>query len=42
NTQEITLNEDDMWLQAAAADGYDPIVEYALLGDSVADGLFTW
>ncbi|KAG6623672.1 uncharacterized protein IUM83_02242 [Phytophthora cinnamomi] len=42
NTQEITLNEDDMWLQAAAVDGYDPIVEYALLGDSVADGLFTW
>ncbi|KUF95343.1 hypothetical protein AM588_10005333 [Phytophthora nicotianae] len=42
NTQEITLNEDDMWLQAAAADGYDPIMEYALLGDSVADGLFVW
>uniref|UniRef100_H3H159 Intradiol ring-cleavage dioxygenases domain-containing protein n=1 Tax=Phytophthora ramorum TaxID=164328 RepID=H3H159_PHYRM len=42
NTQEITLNADDMWLQAAAADEYDPIMEYALLGDSVADGLFVW
>ncbi|RLN37208.1 hypothetical protein BBJ28_00020355 [Nothophytophthora sp. Chile5] len=42
NTQAITLNEDDMWLQAAAADDYDPIMEYALLGDSVADGIFAW
>ncbi|GMF10259.1 unnamed protein product [Phytophthora lilii] len=42
NTQEITLNKDDMWLQAAAADDDNPIMEYALLGDSVADGLFVW
>lgn len=42
NTHEFTLNTDDMWLQAAAADGYDPVMEYALLGDSVADGLFVW
>jgi len=42
NTQAITLNEDDMWLQAAAADEYDPIMEYALLGDTAADGLFVW
>ncbi|KAF4314685.1 hypothetical protein BBI17_009893, partial [Phytophthora kernoviae] len=42
NTAEITLNEDDMWLIAAAANDYDPIMEYALLGDSVADGLFVW
>ncbi|KAL3664194.1 hypothetical protein V7S43_010523 [Phytophthora oleae] len=42
NTQEITLNEDDQWLIAAAENGYDPIMEYALLGDSVADGLFVW
>ncbi|RLN27450.1 hypothetical protein BBJ28_00020753 [Nothophytophthora sp. Chile5] len=42
NTAEILLNEDDMWLQAAAADEFDPIMEYALLGDSVADGIFAW
>lgn len=42
NTQEITYNIDDQWLIAAAENGYDPIMEYALLGDSVADGLFTW
>ncbi|KAK1930059.1 hypothetical protein P3T76_014556 [Phytophthora citrophthora] len=42
NTQNLTLNDVDKGLQEAAASGYDPIVEYALLGDSVEDGVFAW
>ncbi|KAL3657613.1 hypothetical protein V7S43_017417 [Phytophthora oleae] len=42
NTQNLTLNDADKGLSEAAASGYDPIVEYALLGDSVEDGVFAW
>ncbi|RLN72860.1 hypothetical protein BBJ28_00013156 [Nothophytophthora sp. Chile5] len=42
NTWEITENADDTILAQAAADEFDPFVEYALLGDSVEDGLLAW
>lgn len=42
NTQTVTLNADDKWLPYAAADEFDPIVEYVFLGDSIEDGLFVW
>ncbi|KAJ8557002.1 hypothetical protein ON010_g8964 [Phytophthora cinnamomi] len=42
NTWEITENTDDSILAQAAAEGFDPFVEYALLGDSVEDGLLAW
>jgi hypothetical protein len=43
NTQEITLNEDDGILsEEAKTDGVDPFMEYALIGDSISDGLFAW
>ena len=41
NTQQITTNaEDFIFLQEAT--GYDPMVEYVLLGDDVSQGLFGW
>jgi hypothetical protein len=43
NTQEITLNEDDGILnEEVKTDGVDPFMEYALIGDSISDGLFAW
>lgn len=41
NTQELTTNADDMILSEEAAN-VDPLVEYVLLGDSVAEGIFGW
>lgn len=43
NTQPLTLNEDDFILaQEAATDGSDPLMQYTLLGETVAEGLFAW
>lgn len=43
NTQELTDNADDSILgQEVATDGVDPFMEYAMLGDSISDGLFAW
>lgn len=42
NTWEITENADDSILAQAAADDFDPFVEYVLLGDTVEDGLLAW
>lgn len=42
NTQQLTLNAADSILKESAATGFDPVVEYALLGDTVEDGLFSW
>ncbi|KPM34841.1 hypothetical protein AK830_g11725 [Neonectria ditissima] len=43
NTQELTTNEEDSILsEEVATDGVDPVMEYTLLGDSIADGLFAW
>lgn len=43
NQQELTLNEIDSILsEETRTDGVDPVFEYTLLGDSVADGLFAW
>ena len=41
NTQSLTLNKDDSIL-AGEASTMDPLVEYVLLGDTVADGLYGW
>jgi protocatechuate 3,4-dioxygenase beta subunit len=41
NTQQITQNADDSIMGEEAAD-IDPVVEYVLLGDSIADGIFAW
>ncbi|KAJ8566659.1 hypothetical protein ON010_g6464 [Phytophthora cinnamomi] len=42
NTQEITRNVDDFIYNQSTATGFDPIMEYTLLGDSVEDGIFAW
>ncbi|GAB9477947.1 hypothetical protein Gpo141_00015149, partial [Globisporangium polare] len=42
NTQTVTLNSADNILSESAASGFDPIMEYALLGDAVEDGIFAW
>ncbi|KAF2709264.1 aromatic compound dioxygenase [Pleomassaria siparia CBS 279.74] len=41
NTQTLTTNAEDGIL-AQEADGYDPMVEYVLLGDDVSQGIFAW
>ncbi|PYI14791.1 aromatic compound dioxygenase [Aspergillus violaceofuscus CBS 115571] len=41
NTQDLTLNEDDIILKNEV-DDTDPLMEYVLLGDSVSDGIFAW
>lgn len=43
NTQSLTKNADDSILAGeAGTDGVDPLLDYALLGDGVTDGLFAW
>ncbi|KAH0437465.1 hypothetical protein CcaCcLH18_03816 [Colletotrichum camelliae] len=43
NTQSWTKNdEDNIVVQEATATGVDPMVNYVLLGESVADGIFAW
>jgi hypothetical protein len=43
NTQELTTNaEDSIMAEEAATEGVDPVMEFTLLGDTVADGLFAW
>ncbi|GMF61756.1 unnamed protein product [Phytophthora fragariaefolia] len=42
NTQNLTLNKADEGLVEAAASGYDPIMEYASLGDTLEAGIFAW
>jgi hypothetical protein len=41
NTQELTTNEKDGFFMQEA-EGYDPMVEYVLLGEDVSEGLFGW
>lgn len=41
NAQPLTANADDRLLLADLATS-DPIVEYVLLGETVADGLLAW
>lgn len=41
NTQELTTNAEDT-IFSGEADGYDPVVEYVLLGDDVSEGIFAW
>ncbi|ETM03088.1 hypothetical protein L917_00664 [Phytophthora nicotianae] len=42
NTQELTLNANDNIYSESSTTGFDPIMEYTLLGDSVQDGIFAW
>ncbi|RLN71407.1 hypothetical protein BBJ29_005015 [Phytophthora kernoviae] len=42
NTQEITTNADDTILSEEAAEDFDPMMEYVLLGDTVEDGVLAW
>ncbi|KAE9006684.1 hypothetical protein PR003_g16801 [Phytophthora rubi] len=42
NDQNLTLNKFDEGLAEATASGYDPIMEYALLGDTLEAGVFAW
>lgn len=43
NTQSWTKNdEDNIVVQEAEATGVDPMANYVLLGDSVADGVIAW
>lgn len=42
NTQTITTNAEDSILANEAENESDPIVNYVLLGETVADGIFAW
>jgi protocatechuate 3,4-dioxygenase beta subunit len=42
NKQPVTLNSADSIFAEETASGFDPVMEYALLGDSVEDGVFAW
>ncbi|KAK3896566.1 Intradiol ring-cleavage dioxygenase [Staphylotrichum tortipilum] len=43
NKQQLTTNAADMIMsQEAATEGVDPVMEYTLLGSTVADGLYAW
>lgn len=42
NTIAITTNADDRVFAAETETSSDPVVDYVLLGDTVADGLFAW
>lgn len=39
---EIVLDGDDSFIGEAASAGYDPYLEYVLLGKNVTDGIFGW
>ncbi|KAH7125289.1 extracellular dioxygenase [Dendryphion nanum] len=41
NTQELTTNAEDT-IFSEESDGYDPVVEYVLLGDNISEGVFAW
>lgn len=41
HTHTVTDNSDDDILESEA-DGYDPMVEYVLLGEDVSDGILGW
>ena len=41
NSQAVTMNKDDNIMGQEAAN-VDPVVEYVLLGDTLADGIFAW
>ena len=42
NTQAVTTNAEDTIFAAEAANESDPVVNYVLLGETVADGIFAW
>jgi protocatechuate 3,4-dioxygenase beta subunit len=42
NAQTLTTNEEDTIFSQSAADTFDPVVEYALLGDDVSEGILAW
>ncbi|KAF1323062.1 hypothetical protein FI667_g10799, partial [Globisporangium splendens] len=42
NKQSLTLNSADSIFAEETASGFDPVMEYALLGDSIEDGVFAW
>ena len=42
NTQALTMNAEDSIFRESAAGSFDLVVEYALLGDTVKDGIFAW
>jgi protocatechuate 3,4-dioxygenase beta subunit len=42
NTQELTLNANDHIYSESTSTGFDPVMEYTLLGDTVEDGIFAW
>lgn len=43
NRQQLTTNAGDQIMsQEAGTEGVDPVMEYTLLGNTVADGLYAW
>jgi len=42
NTQAVTTNDEDMWAPDQADNNYDPLPDYAYLGDDISDGLLMW
>ncbi|KAF1319445.1 hypothetical protein FI667_g13200, partial [Globisporangium splendens] len=42
NSQPLTTNAQDSIFKESAATGFDPVVEYALLGDAIEEGIFSW
>lgn len=41
NTQVLTTNAEDSIFSEEAATS-DPVVEYSLIGETIADGIFAW
>ncbi|KAF2403110.1 aromatic compound dioxygenase [Trichodelitschia bisporula] len=42
NKNQRMLNAQDFLVQQGSAGGSDPVVEYVLLGNTLADGIFAW
>lgn len=42
NKQALTTNKEDQFLQEVADSGFDPVLEYTLLGNSIEEGVFSW
>ncbi|GAM90901.1 hypothetical protein ANO11243_089470 [Dothideomycetidae sp. 11243] len=42
NTQTATTNDEDQWAPSEADNDYDPLPDWAYLGNDISDGLLMW
>ncbi|KAH9150814.1 hypothetical protein LEN26_003997 [Aphanomyces euteiches] len=42
SNQQLTLNANDSIFGQETATGFDPVMEYVFVGDSIEDGIFAW